>query len=82
MAGATVVALVAAFLLALMDKWGILEWLQVHAPNEFLYKLFSCRFCCSFWMGLLVSVVLAIVMGQWYLLFCPIYSTILTRDLL
>ena len=29
------VALAAAFLLNLAVKWGIMEWLQVHAPNAF-----------------------------------------------
>ena len=30
-----VVALIAAFALSLADKWGIIEYLQVHAPNYF-----------------------------------------------
>ena len=42
-----VIALAASFVMSLAVKWGILEWLQVHAPNDFLYKLFSCKFC--FW---------------------------------
>lgn len=78
----TLISLAAAFALSVATKWGVLEWLQVHAPNEFFNKLLNCNFCCSFWIGLILSGVLAIVTGHWYILLCPICSTILTRDLL
>lgn len=76
-----VVALCAAFLLGLAQKWGWLEWLQVHAPNEFLGKLFNCKFCCSWWMSVGISLILCMVTGHWILLAVPVCSTIIAREL-
>lgn len=38
-----VTALVAAFGLTLLRKWGVVEWVQVHG-NEFFAKMFNCDF--------------------------------------
>lgn len=76
-----VVALSVSFIMGLMVKWRILEWLQVHAPNDFILELVSCKFCLSFWLSLLVSVGLAIVFGGWIFLLIPLCSTIIAREL-
>ena len=76
-----VVSLVAAFLLSLAVKWGILEWLQVHAPNDFLAKLFNCKFCCSWWVSVVISLTLCVATGQWNLLAVPFCSTVIAREL-
>lgn len=76
-----VIALAAAFILSLAVKWHILEWLQVHAPNEFLNELFSCNFCCSWWVCAGISLILFLARGWWPLLFAPICSTIICREL-
>lgn len=76
-----VVALSAAFLLGLASKWGWIEWLQVHAPNEFLYKLFSCKFCCSWWVSVIISLTLCVTTGNWWLLLTPVCSTVIAREL-
>ena len=68
------VAMAVKFAITLAEKWGILEWLQLHAPNEFLHKLFSCNFCQSFWLGLCLSLLLAIFV-DWRLIFIPIFSS-------
>ena len=75
------VALVSAFMILLAAKLGIIEWLQVHAPTEFLYKLFSCKFCCSWWVSVGISLILSIATGHWYLLAIPFCSTVITRGL-
>lgn len=67
------VALAVMFLRTLAMKWGILEWLQVNAPNEFFHKLFTCDFCQSFWLGMGICLFLAIFV-HWYLIFVPIFS--------
>ena len=59
-----VIALMAAFLLGLSQKWGWIEWLQVHAPNDFLHELFSCKFCCSWWVSVLISLTLCVASGE------------------
>lgn len=75
------VAMAAAFLLGLAAKWHWLEWLQVHAPNDFFCKLFNCKFCCSWWVSVLISVTLSLTTGQWVLLAVPVCSTIIAREL-
>lgn len=69
-----IVAMAVKFILTLADKWGILEWFQVNAPNEFFYKLATCNFCQSFWVGLCLSILLAIFV-DWVLIFIPIFSS-------
>lgn len=76
-----VVALAAAFFLGLASKWGWLEWLQVHAPNDLIHELLMCKFCCSWWMGVALSVVLALIFGEWWVLLVPLCSTPVTREL-
>lgn len=76
-----IVATGAAFVLSLMEKWHILEWLQVHAPNEFLHELVSCKFCLSWWVCVLISLILLIGSGQWFLLAVPVCATLITREL-
>ena len=78
---AVAVALSAAFLLGLAHKWGWIEWLQVHAPNDFLYKLFSCKFCCSWWVSVVISLTLCVTTGDWWLLLAPVCSTVIAREL-
>lgn len=76
-----VVSLAASFFLGLMSKWKVLEWLQIHAPNDFLLELFSCRFCLAFWTSLILCMVLALASGEWLFLFIPMCSTVITREL-
>lgn len=78
---AVVIALAAAFALGLASKWGILEWLQVHAPNEFFEKMFNCKFCCSFWVGVIISLTLCVITGQWMIMLAPVCTTVITREL-
>ena len=76
-----VVSLMAAFLLGLAVKWKILEWLQVHAPNDFFGKLFNCKFCCSWWVSVLISLTLCVATGRLEFLAVPFCSTVITREL-
>ena len=78
---AEIVAVAAAFLLGLASKWGILEWLQIHAPSDFLHELFSCKFCCSWWVSLAISLTLCVVTGNWWLILLPFCTTVITREL-
>lgn len=68
------VSLLVKFLRTLAEKWGILEWAQINSPNEFFDKLTHCPFCQSFWLGLAISIVFAISMGEWWIIFVPIFS--------
>lgn len=76
-----VLAPAAAFLLALAQKWGWLEWLQVHAPNDFLYKLFSCHFCSTWWVCVVLALGALAVTGNWTLLIAPPCATMIALRL-
>ena len=78
---ALIVSFAAAFCLSLAVKWGWMEWLQVHAPNEFFGKLFNCKFCCSWWVSVIISLILSIATGEWVLLLVPVCSTLICREL-
>ncbi len=69
------VAFAVKFVQTLADKWRVIEWLQFHAPNDFLYKLFSCDFCRAFHIGMFFSIILAIAMRDAWLLTIPIFSS-------
>lgn len=75
------VALLAAFGLTLLRKWGAIEWLQVHGC-AFLAKLASCDFCLSWWAGVALSVLAALLLAEPLLLAVPFFSTMITRILL
>jgi len=76
-----VISLAAAFLLGLAAKRGWMEWLQVHAPNEFFERLFNCKFCCSWWASVAISLTLCVATGHLILLAAPICATIIAREL-
>ena len=72
-----VVSLATAFSLALLQKWGWVEWMQVHAPTDFFYRLFSCKFCLSWWVSVFISLSLCVVLWDWTLVAVPICSTVI-----
>lgn len=76
-----IVALVAAFILTLLRKWGVIEWVQVHG-NGFFAKMFSCDFCLSWWTGVVLSGILLIITGNPAIVGIPFCSTMITRKLL
>lgn len=75
------IAWLAAFLLCLLIKWGVVEWLQVHG-NDFFAKMSSCHFCLSWWAAVAVAAVAFAVTGDWSLLLCPFFSTVITRNMI
>lgn len=65
----------AAFILTLAEKWGWREWLMVHAPNEFLYRLFLCKFCCTWWVLVFMTLCIVIIVRDAALLAVPVFAT-------
>lgn len=74
------IALGAAFVVLLIKKWGIAEWVQVHG-NGFFSKLFSCDLCMSFWAAVVLSVISAIMVGDVWIISLPMFTTPITRML-
>lgn len=76
-----IVALVAAFGVLLLRKWGVIEYMQVHG-SDFIAKLAQCDFCLSWWACVVFAIMLALFTGNAMFLLIPICSTPITRFLL
>ena len=74
-------SLLTAFILTLAKKWGLVERLQVRG-GRMVSHMAHCDFCMSWWLGVLVSVLLALLAQQWRMLLLPFFSTMLARRLL
>lgn len=74
------VALTAAFIILLIGKLGIRDSIIAKAP-KLISKLFDCDFCLSFWVSLILAIILAIFFKEISVLFIPIISTPITRIL-
>ena len=73
-----IIALVAAFVVLLVRKWGIDEWMQVHGDGV-MAKLFSCLFCMSFWACVIISLVVVLVTDEGIYVLCPFAAVPMTR---
>lgn len=76
-----VVALWVCFLLLLAYKLGIIEWLQVHG-GDVVSKLASCDFCMSWWLSVLLTLILFCFLGNSLLVVVPFLATPIARRLL
>jgi hypothetical protein len=78
---ATMIALWVAFLLMLAYKLGIVEWLQING-NKFFSEMAHCDFCMSWWLGLIVTMLVLGFTGDLHLLVVPFIATPIARKLL
>lgn len=76
------VALIAAFIILLIDKLGIRSAVVEKSRFKLLSDLFSCDFCLSFWVSFFICSVLAIESKNIQYLMYPLFSTPITRILL
>ena len=74
------VALLAAFIVLLVKKWGITEWMQIHG-DKYMSQLFGCDLCMSFWAAVLICMVVACFTNDIHMVFVPFFTTPLTRML-
>ena len=72
------VSALSAFIVNLLIKWGFVMWLQVHG-NDFFSKLANCHFCISWWVNVIVCIIIAIALRDWRFLFLPFFSTVITK---
>lgn len=74
------VALLAAFIVLLVKKWGWAEWMQVHG-DKIASQLFSCDLCMSFWAAMIISAFLAGYTDDMLMFAIPFFTTPITRML-
>lgn len=72
---------VAAWLLTLLSKWGVIEWVQVHG-NEFFHKMFSCWYCLCWWTSWVFCLVGFMSTWDWQFLIMPFFTTTMAKKLL
>ena len=75
-------ALLAAFVILLLGKLGIRDYIVAKSPVRFISKLFDCDFCLSFWTACLITTIVAICLDDITVMLIPFFSTPLTRFLL
>lgn len=73
--------LASAFIILLIGKLGIRDKVVTKAP-KIISRLFDCDFCLSFWVSLILALILAIFFKEIDIIFIPILSTPITRILL
>jgi hypothetical protein len=78
---AVMVGLWVSFLLLLAYKIGIVEWLQVHG-GDFISKMAHCDFCMSWWLSVLVTLIIFCFLGDSSLISVPFLATPIARRLL
>ena len=74
------VALASAFVVLLVKKWGITEWMQIHG-DKYMSRLFGCDLCMSFWTAMLMCVCVCLVTDCGLYMLVPVFSTPITRML-
>ena len=67
------VALLAAFIVLLVKKWGVAEWMQIHG-DKYLSKLFS-------WAAMILCMGMCCWEDEMFYLFVPMFSTPISRML-
>ena len=75
------IALMASFAILFLGKSGIRDFV-IERGTKLISELFSCDFCLSFWVSLILASILAILSNRPELLIVPIFSTPITRILL
>lgn len=78
---ALMVACVAAFLLLLAYKLGGVEKLQVEG-SDIVAKMANCDFCMSWWLCVVLSLVMVAVFCDAWLLVVPFVATPIARRLI
>lgn len=76
-----IIALFSCFVILFIEKIGYRELMQVRAP-KLIAELFSCDFCLSWWINLIITLVFCVMECEWCFICCAIAATPITRKLL
>lgn len=75
---AIIIALIACWVILFITKTGAREYIQVHAP-KLISQMFSCDFCLSWWLCLLLAICFSIGTGNPVIILCAFCSTPIAR---
>lgn len=77
-----IIACISAFIILFLTRIGLREKVVVLSPIRLLSELFSCDFCLSFWIGLIITIIFIVVSGNFSLFLCTIITPPITRFLI
>ena len=76
-----IIALFSCFVILLIEKIGYRELMLVRSP-KLIADLFSCDFCLSWWINLIITLVFCVMECELYFICCAVAATPITRKLL
>ena len=75
------IALVATFIIQFAEKRGYRDH-AIDNTKGLLQEMLKCDFCLGFWTSLILSIIVLAVLGNWWILFAPVFTTPIIRFLL
>lgn len=76
-----ILALFVAFIILVIGKLGLRNYIIARAP-KLISELVECDLCLSFWLSLILAIILAIIFKDMSIIIIPFLSTPITRFLL
>lgn len=78
---AIIIATLASWIVLFITKIGLREYVQIHG-SKIVAELFSCDFCLSWWVCLMLSVICSIITGDLTMVLCAFCATPISRYLI
>lgn len=75
------IALAVTFIIQFAEKRGYRDR-AIDNTKGLLQEMLKCDFCLGFWTSLLLSIIVLAVLGNWWILFAPVFTTPIIRFLL
>ena len=75
------IALAATFIIQFAEKRGYRDR-AIDNTSGLLQEMLKCDFCLGFWTSLILSIFVLVVLGNWWVLFVPAFTTPIIRFLL
>lgn len=75
------IALAVTFIIQFAEKRGYRDR-AIDNTKGLLQEMLKCDFCLGFWTSLILSIIVFVVLGNWWILFAPVFTTPIIRFLL
>ena len=74
-------ALNVTFIIQFAEKRGYRNFM-IDKTKGLLQQMLQCDFCLGFWISLFFSIILVFMLGYWWIIFTPVFTTPIIRYLL
>lgn len=75
------IALAVTFIIQFAEKRGYRDRV-IDNTKGLLQEMLKCDFCLGFWTSLILSIIVLVALGNWWILFAPVFTTPIIRFLL